>query len=105
MAFQRMPLNSGEMIFNKLPEENKLSLARIHRQSADNPILDLAHMLGQDALAFEDFEEAVRDAARTDDRVQVVERADADLQRLLGQLSQGRAGRVTPMPAICSWSK
>ena len=72
---------SGAMIFDALPEDRRLSLARIHRQAADNPILDLAHLLGQDALAFEDFEEAVRDAARSDDRVVIAERADAELMR------------------------
>ena len=71
----------GQMIFDLLHEDRKLNLARIHRQAADNPILDLAHMLGDPVLAFEDFEEAVRDAARNDDRVQVAERADADLMK------------------------
>jgi exodeoxyribonuclease-5 len=71
----------GQMIFDTLPETRRLSLARIHRQAADNPILDLAHLLGRDALTFEDFEEAVRDAARTDDRVVIAERADADLMK------------------------
>jgi exodeoxyribonuclease-5 len=69
----------GRMIFETLPESRLHALARIHRQAADNPILDLAHMLGQDALAFEDFEEAVQDAARNDDRVQIAQRADAEL--------------------------
>ncbi|MEM7188720.1 MAG: AAA family ATPase [Pseudomonadota bacterium] len=71
--------DKGEMIFDRLPDADHHSLARIHRQAADNPILDLAHMLGSDALAFEDFEEAIRDAARTDERVTVAERVDAEL--------------------------
>ncbi len=71
--------NRGEMIFTRLPENQVMSLARVHRQAADNPILDLAHMLGDTALAFEDFEEAVRDAARNDDRVRITQRADAEL--------------------------
>ena len=69
----------GEMIFESLPEGRVRSLARIHRQAADNPILDLAHLLGREALAFEDFEEAVREAAARDDRVQIAQRADAEL--------------------------
>jgi len=79
---QLAPVGSkGRMIFETLPAPAQHSLARIHRQAADNPILDLAHMLGQDALAFEDFEEAVQDAARSDDRVQISQRADADLMK------------------------
>ncbi len=69
----------GEMIFGSLPEERHHSLSRIHRQAADNPILDLAHMLGSDALAFEDFEEAIRNAAASDERVSIAQRADAEL--------------------------
>ena len=71
----------GQMIFDLFHEDRKLSLARIHRQAADNPILDLAHLLGQPGLEFEEFEEAVRAAARNDDRVQISERADADLMK------------------------
>ena len=36
---------SGEMVFDRLPEARKLTLHRIHRQEEDNPILDLAHAL------------------------------------------------------------
>ncbi|MEL6953956.1 MAG: AAA family ATPase [Pseudomonadota bacterium] len=70
---------SGAMIFDKLNPEAKLSLARIHRQEADNPILDLAHALADPALDFEAFERMIEDAARSDDRVSVVQRADSDL--------------------------
>ena len=34
-------------------------LSRIHRQAEDNPILDLAHALGDDRLGFEEFERLV----------------------------------------------
>jgi exodeoxyribonuclease-5 len=43
---------SGEMVFDKLSEGRKLILHRIHRQTEDNPILDLAHALGDDRLGF-----------------------------------------------------
>ncbi|MEL6998455.1 MAG: AAA family ATPase [Pseudomonadota bacterium] len=79
---QLAPVNSkGRMLFDTLPEGRVRHLSRVHRQAADNPILDLAHLLGQDALAFEDFEEAVREAAARDDRVVVAQRADADLMK------------------------
>ncbi len=77
---QLAPVNqSGSMVFDALPEGRKLRLERIHRQAADNPILGLAHALADDALTFEAFERLVEDAARTDPRVVVAERVDADL--------------------------
>ena len=71
----------GQMIFDVFHEDRKLTLSRIHRQAADNPILDLAHLLGRPGLEFHEFEEAVRDAARNDARVEIAERADADLMK------------------------
>ncbi|MCB6178496.1 AAA family ATPase [Rhodobacter sp. Har01] len=70
---------SGEMVFDRMATPAKLILHRIHRQTADSPILDLAHALGDDRLGFEAFEALVRDAARKDDRVVWAERVDADL--------------------------
>jgi len=71
----------GSMSFDGFDQDSRLELARIHRQAADNPILDLAHLLGRDGLSFEAFEAAVNDAAARDDRVQIAQRADADLMR------------------------
>ena len=77
---QLAPVNqSGSMVFETLPEGRKLSLERIHRQAADNPILGLAHALADEALDFEAFERMVEEAARADPRVVVAERVDADL--------------------------
>ena len=70
---------SGEMVFDKLPEAGKLRLTRIHRQVEGNPILDLAHALADDEVGFGDFERLVERAAREDDRVVVAERVDSDL--------------------------
>lgn len=70
---------SGEMVFDKLPDSRKLTLSRVHRQTQDNPILDLAHALGDDSLDFETFEQMVADAARRDDRVIWAERVDAGI--------------------------
>ena len=69
---------SGAMTFDKLPEKRKLVLHRVHRQSADNPILDLAHALGDPALGFNDFENMINAAAAKDDRVVVASRVDAE---------------------------
>ncbi|MCB2111519.1 MAG: AAA family ATPase [Defluviimonas sp.] len=70
---------SGEMVFDRLPEARKLALHRIHRQEDDNPILDLAHALGDPDLGFERFEAMVAQAARRDHRVVWSERVDATL--------------------------
>jgi exodeoxyribonuclease-5 len=70
---------SGEMVFDRLGDGRRLDLHRIHRQAQDNPILDLAHALGDDALRFEDFERMVEAAARRDPRVVWAERVECDL--------------------------
>ncbi|MDP5217419.1 AAA family ATPase [Ruegeria sp. 2205SS24-7] len=67
---QLAPVNqSGSMVFDGLPEPRKLNLQRVHRQEADNPILDLAHALADPTLGFQDFEDMIQDTARRDDRV------------------------------------
>lgn len=77
---QLAPVNqSGGMVFEALPENRKLILSRIHRQSEDNPILDLAHSLADEDLSFEEFERQVYAAAKVDDRVVVAERVESDL--------------------------
>lgn len=70
---------SGEMVFDKLAPAQRLMLSRIHRQSDDSPILDLAHALADERLSFEDFESMIRQAARRDDRVVWAERVESDL--------------------------
>ncbi len=70
---------SGEMVFDSLPEGRKFSLSRIHRQARDNPILDLAHALGDESLDFKGFERLVAEAARADERVVMAPRVDADM--------------------------
>jgi len=71
--------STGGMVFEELPAPARLTLSRIHRQDADNPILDLAHALADPELGFEDFEDMIRDAARRDDRVRWSERVEVDL--------------------------
>ena len=68
---------SGEMVFDRLPDSRRLVLHRVHRQEADSPILDLAHALGDETLGFEEFEAMVQDAAGRDDRVVWAERVEA----------------------------
>ncbi|MBT9384787.1 AAA family ATPase [Pseudooceanicola sp. CBS1P-1] len=70
---------SGKMVFDALPEPAKLTLARIHRQDAGNPILDLAHALADPAVDFYAFERMVEEAAKRDERVQFAQRVEAGL--------------------------
>ena len=76
---QLPPVNGeGGMVFDGLKPAERLTLSRIHRQAAGNPILDLAHALGDDDLTFEEFERRVEDAARRDGRVVMAGRVEAD---------------------------
>lgn len=77
---QLAPVNqSGAMVFDALAETRKLNLSRIHRQEADNPILDLAHALADPELTFQDFENLVEEKSRADDRVVWGQRVEVDL--------------------------
>jgi len=79
---QLAPVNTrGRMLFDGLPAERVHHLGRVFRQAEGNPILDLAHALGDPDLGFEDFEAMVRDHAARDERVTIAARADADLMR------------------------
>ncbi|MEJ6478856.1 MAG: AAA family ATPase [Octadecabacter sp.] len=69
----------GGMVFDTLPDDRKLVLHRIHRQDADNPILDLAHALGDPALEFHHFEQMIQEAAARDERVVMAQRVESDL--------------------------
>lgn len=70
---------SGKMVFDGINDPRKQVLHRIHRQEDDNPILDLAHALADEALDFDGFERMIHQAAARDDRVVVSPRANADL--------------------------
>lgn len=70
---------SGEMVFDNFKGKQKLELHRIHRQDADNPILDLAHALSDESLQFHDFERMIQEAAQKDDRVVWAQRVEADM--------------------------
>jgi exodeoxyribonuclease-5 len=67
------------MVFDRLKGPRRQELSRIHRQAEGNPILDLAHALGDPGLTFEDFERMIEELAREDDRVRVSARVNADL--------------------------
>jgi exodeoxyribonuclease-5 len=70
---------SGRMVFDRVAAPNRLELSRIHRQDADNPILDLAHALADPDLSFEDFESQIAEKAACDERVVMAQRVEVDL--------------------------
>ena len=91
---------SGTMAFERLPASQRMNLFRVHRQTADNPILDLAHALADPALEFHDFEQMVQDAARHDDRVVWAERVESDLMARSPVLVWRNATRVRLITAF-----
>ena len=100
---QLAPVNqSGTMVFDKLPEPRVLNLSRIHRQEADNPILDLAHALADPELGFEQFERMVEDAARRDERVVWGQRVEVDLMARSPVLVWRNATRIRLINAFRS---
>jgi len=100
---QLAPVNqSGSMVFDKLPEGRRLVLNRVHRQTQDNPILDLAHALADPQLQFHDFETMVRDAAQKDDRVVMAQRVEADLMARSPVLVWRNATRIRLIQAFRS---
>ncbi|MFD3190943.1 ATP-dependent RecD-like DNA helicase [Sedimentitalea sp. HM32M-2] len=98
---QLAPVNqSGSMVFDGLPDARKLELSRVHRQRADNPILDLAHALGDPQLDFHDFEQMVEDVARRDERVVWGQRVEVDLMARSPVLVWRNATRIRLISAF-----
>lgn len=91
---------SGKMVFDALPDERVVHLSRIHRQAQDNPILDLAHALGDPALDYDDFAAMVHEAAARDDRVVVSPRIDAALMARSPALVWRNATRIRMIQAF-----
>ncbi|GHG88643.1 ATP-dependent DNA helicase [Pseudodonghicola xiamenensis] len=98
---QLAPVNqSGAMVFDGLPEDRKLILHRIHRQEADNPILDLAHALADPQLGFEEFERMIEETARRDERVVWGQRVEVDLMARSPVLVWRNATRIRLITAF-----
>ncbi len=91
---------SGEMVFDKFKGPNLMHLGRVHRQDADNPILDLAHALGDPDLEFPDFERMITEAAARDDRVQVTPRVNSDMMARSPVLVWRNATRIRLISAF-----
>ncbi|NCX19617.1 MAG: ATPase [Rhodobacteraceae bacterium] len=98
---QLAPVNqSGNMVFDTLADPRKLTLERVHRQTQDNPILDLAHALADPQLEFHDFEQMIQDVAQRDDRVQWGQRVEVDLMARSPVLVWRNATRVRLIQAF-----
>jgi len=98
---QLAPVNqSGNMVFDTLPDPRKLTLERVHRQTQDNPILDLAHALADPQLEFHDFEQMILDVAQRDGRVQWGQRVEVDLMARSPVLVWRNATRIRLIQAF-----
>ena len=98
---QLAPVNqSGNMVFENLPDPRKLTLERVHRQTQDNPILDLAHALADPQLEFHAFEQIIQDVAQRDDRVQWGQRVEVDLMARSPVLVWRNATRIRLIQAF-----
>ena len=98
---QLAPVKSeGGMVFESLPAPARLELSRVHRQDADNPILDLAHALADPALEFYDFERMIEQAAARDERVQWAQRVEVDLMARSPVLVWRNATRIRLLNAF-----
>ncbi|WP_375689233.1 ATP-dependent RecD-like DNA helicase [Pseudooceanicola sp. LIPI14-2-Ac024] len=98
---QLAPVNqSGKMVFDDLPEPAVMSLSRIHRQDADNPILDLAHALADPQMDFYNFERLVEEKAAQDDRVVWGQRVEVDLMARSPVLVWRNATRIRLIQAF-----
>ncbi len=98
---QLAPVNqSGSMVFESLPAPRILKLERVHRQAADNPILDLAHALSDETLDFAGFERMIEAAACADDRVVVAGRVESELMARSPVLVWRNATRVRLIQAF-----
>lgn len=93
---------SGSMVFDAMPEPAKFVLHRIHRQDADNPILDLAHALADPALEFTDFEKMIEETAKRDERVVWGQRVEVDLMARSPVLVWRNATRIRLINAFRS---
>jgi exodeoxyribonuclease-5 len=90
----------GKMVFDKLPESKQMILSRVHRQTADNPILDLAHALADPQIDFYAFEQLVSEAAQKDDRVVMAQRVESDLMARSPCLVWRNATRIKLIHAL-----
>lgn len=98
---QLAPVNqSGKMVFDGFDSKRRINLDRIHRQSQDNPILDLAHNLADPDIGFEDFERLVEQAAQRDARVVYASRVEADLMARSPVLVWRNATRIRLIQAF-----
>lgn len=91
---------SGEMMFDTLKSEQRLELTRVHRQVADNPIIELAHAIGDPDLDFDRFEDLLYRLAAKDDRINLAQRVDTTLMARSPVLVWRNATRIRLIQAF-----
>jgi len=91
---------SGSMAFENIPKSRQRHLTRIHRQSGDSPILDLAHALADPDLTFQDFERLIEQAATRDERVVMAQSVQSDLMARSPVLVWRNATRIRLIQAF-----
>lgn len=91
---------SGSMAFENIPKSRQRHLTRIHRQSGDSPILDLAHALADPDLTFQDFERQIEQAAARDERVVMAQSVQSDLMARSPVLVWRNATRIRLIQAF-----
>ena len=70
---------SGQMVFHKLSDKKKFFLTKIHRQTEDNPILELASFLRDPEITYMDFDGQIKELSRSDQRIKVSSRVCPNL--------------------------
>ncbi|CAN5717061.1 AAA family ATPase [soil metagenome] len=92
---QLAPVGQGSgMVFDTMPKRDRLVLARVHRQEAGSPILELSEALADPELDFDAFERLVHEAAARDARIVIAARVDADMMARAPVLVWRNATRV-----------
>ncbi|MDG2474960.1 MAG: AAA family ATPase [Paracoccaceae bacterium] len=70
---------SGRMVFHELSDKKKFLLTKIHRQSQDNPIIQLTNFLRKSQTTYEDFNERIKNLSKIDNRIVVSSSVCPDL--------------------------
>lgn len=78
-AAQLAPVGCETMPVAEVPAAAQIHLTEVRRQSADNPILDIAYLIQHPDSTLRQVEAAIREAAARDDRIVVSPRACSDL--------------------------
>ncbi|GLQ34498.1 ATPase [Amylibacter marinus] len=91
---------SGSMAFENVPKERQKHLTRVHRQTGDSPILDLAHALAEPDLNFHQFQRMITEISARDERVVMAPSVQSNLMARSPVLVWRNATRVRLIQAF-----